>query len=187
LVTETSTRITGLAGMLDQSFPGAVLSCPLVIDQWGIGLESGIYEHSVAYLLPFCYPQTKNGSRGEKTGPKQMAKWQPGESGNPKGRPPKRAFDEYLKQALTSKRGEKAKLLVDRLIVKATTGNVAALKLVCERVGGKPKTAEQVAPGNSEAVTLDQVRQKLAELLSNPDVRRTLQTMLGSSGAETIQ
>jgi len=115
-----------------------------------------------------------------------MAKWQPGESGNLKGRPPKRLFDEHLKQALTAKRSEKAKMLVDKLIVKASTGNVAALKLVCERVGGKPKPPETVPAGN-EAVTLDQVRQKLAELLSNPDVRRTLQTMLGSSGAETIQ
>ena len=116
-----------------------------------------------------------------------MAKFQPGESGNPKGRPPKRLFDEHLKQALTAKRSEKAKLLVDKLIVKASTGNVAALKLVCERVGGKPKPSEAVQAGASEAVTLDQVRQKLAELLSNPDVRRTLQTMLGSSGTETIQ
>jgi hypothetical protein len=110
--------------------------------------------------------------------------FQPGQSGNPKGRRPKRLFDDRLREALASKRGDKAKLLVDKLIAKASPGNVAALKLVCERVGGKPKQAEQVAAG-SEAVTLDQVRQQLAALLSNPDVRRNLEKLMSSS--ETIQ
>ena len=112
-----------------------------------------------------------------------MAKWQPGESGNLKGRPPKRAFDEYLKQALTSKRGDKAKMLVDRLIAKASTGNVAALKLVCERVGGKPKPSEPVVPANSEATSLQQVREQLAALLAHPEVRRNLEKLMQSTEA----
>jgi hypothetical protein len=110
-----------------------------------------------------------------------MAKWEPGESGNPKGRPPKRLFDERLREALSSKRGDKAKLLVEKLIAKAATGNVAALKLVCERVGGKPKPAEVPAASGDTAATLEQVRAKLAELLSKPEVRRNLQAMLSSS------
>jgi hypothetical protein len=113
--------------------------------------------------------------------------FQPGQSGNPKGRRPKRLFDDRLREALASKRGDKAKMLVDRLIAKASTGNVAALKLVCERVGGKPKPAEQIAAGGNEAVTLEQVRQQLAALLAQPEVRRSLQNMLGSSNSEVVQ
>ena len=110
-----------------------------------------------------------------------MAKWQPGESGNLKGRPPKRLFDEHLKQALTAKRSEKAKLLVEKLIAKASTGNVAALKLVCERVGGKPKPSEPVVPANSEATSLQQVREQLAALLAHPEVRRNLEKLMQST------
>lgn len=116
-----------------------------------------------------------------------MARWVPGQSGNPNGRKPKRLFDDCLREALSSRRGDKAKLLVEKLIAKASTGNVAALKLVCERVGGKPKSPEQIAAGSSEAVTLEQVRQQLAALLAQPEVRRSLQNMLGSSSSEVVQ
>jgi len=114
-------------------------------------------------------------------------RWQPGQSGNPKGRRPKRLFDDRLREALASKRGDKAKLLVEKLIAKAATGNVAALKLVCERVGGKPKPAEVPAASGDSASTLEQVREKLAELLSKPEVRRNLQAMLSEQKTETIQ
>ncbi|HKD64598.1 MAG TPA: DUF5681 domain-containing protein [Candidatus Acidoferrales bacterium] len=108
-------------------------------------------------------------------------RFQLGVSGNPKGRPPKRLFDEHLKQALTAKRCEKAKLLAQKLIERGAAGNVGALKLICERVGGKPKTAEQVATPANEVQTLEQVRAKLAQLLADPSVRRNLQAMLSSS------
>jgi hypothetical protein len=107
--------------------------------------------------------------------------FQPGQSGNPKGRRPKRLFDDRLREALASKRGDKAKMLVDRLIAKASTGNVAALKLVCERVGGKPKPSEPVVPPNSEATSLQQVRQQLAALLAHPEVRRNLEKLMQST------
>ncbi len=114
-----------------------------------------------------------------------MARWQPGESGNPRGRKPKRLFDDRLREALSSKRGDKAKLLVEKLIAKAATGNVAALKLVCERVGGKPKQTDQAAVG-SESQSLEQVRMQLAALLANPDVRRNLEKLMQSE-SEIVQ
>lgn len=142
-------------------------------------------------VLPPCYQWTPGAaSRGQnksQAGGEGMARFQPGQSGNPKGRPPKRLFDDRLREALASKRGDKARMLVEKLIAKAATGNVAALKLVCERVGGKPKSPEQIAAGSNEAVTLEQVRQQLAALLSQPEVRRSLQNMLGSTSSEVVQ
>lgn len=114
-------------------------------------------------------------------------RFQPGQSGNPNGRPPRRLFDERLREALATKRGEKAKVLVEKLISKAATGNVAALKLVCERVGGKPKAADTTASTGNETLTLEQVRQRLAELLSRPEVRQGLLAMLETPKDAAVQ
>jgi hypothetical protein len=70
------------------------------------------------------------------------------------------------------------------LIGEAIQGNVPALKLICERVGGKPKSAEEIAANNGEAMTLEQVRGKLAELLSRPEVRRSLESLLSNPEAK---
>ena len=113
-----------------------------------------------------------------------MALWKKGESGNLKGRPRKRLFDDYLREALAAKRGAAAKRLVERLIGEAALGNVQAMKLVCERIGGKPRTAEDAAVVNGDELTLSQVRTKLAELLSRPEVKRNLQSLLAGSDAE---
>lgn len=115
-----------------------------------------------------------------------MGRWIKGQSGNPAGRKRKRLFDDYLKEALSAKRGAAARALVQRLIGEAIKGNVPALKLVAERIGGKPKSAEEIAGAkNPEAMTLDEVRRRLAELLSRPEVRRSLETMLTESKPQT--
>lgn len=112
--------------------------------------------------------------------------WKPGESGNPKGRKPRRVFDDHLREALTTKRGERAKALVERMLGKAMSGNVAAMKLVCERIGGKPKTVEPVN-ASSDSRSLEQVRQQLAVLLSHPEVKRNLESLMKAPETETIQ
>jgi hypothetical protein len=111
--------------------------------------------------------------------------WQPGQSGNPKGRRPRRVFDDHLREALATKRGERAKALVERMLGKAMSGNVAAMKLICERIGGKPKPVEPVVA--TENQTLEQVRQQLAVLLAHPEVRRNLETLMKPAETETIQ
>jgi HPt (histidine-containing phosphotransfer) domain-containing protein len=112
--------------------------------------------------------------------------WKKGQSGNPAGRKRKRGLDDYLREALSAKRGATAKRLVERLIGEAATGNVQALKLVCERIGGKPKNPADAAVANGDELSLEQVRAKLAELLSRPEVKRNLQAMLaGSDEVET--
>jgi hypothetical protein len=109
-------------------------------------------------------------------------RWTKGQSGNPRGRSKRRRlFDDYLRQALSAKRGEAAKRLVERLVGEAAKGNVQALKLVCERIGGKPRSAEDAAITNGDELTLEQVRAKLAALLSRPEVKRNLQSLLAGS------
>jgi len=102
--------------------------------------------------------------------------FKPGQSGNPKGRTPRRGFDDFLKENLLGNKGQRAKALVERLIGKAMTGDVQAAKLICERLGGKPKT-ELVAVSN-DTQTLEQVRQQLAVLLAHPEVRKNVETLM---------
>jgi len=112
--------------------------------------------------------------------------WKPGQSGNPKGRPKKRFIDDYLRERLAAKRGTAARALVERLIAAGLNGDVSAHKLIYERTCGRPKTAEEIAIGNNpEAMTLEQVRRRLAELLLLPEVRAQLQALLTAAKPET--
>jgi len=72
--------------------------------------------------------------------------WKPGQSGNPKGRPPKKeCLTSLLKEALENqcptdkKKRTWAEVLTDQLLIKAAKGDMVAQRLVWEYVEGKPK------------------------------------------------
>lgn len=123
-----------------------------------------------------------------KTIPKQkeLTMFKKGQSGNPAGRRRKRVVDDYLKAAVLAKGGAAAKAIAQRVIGEALKGDIPAAKLIYERIGGKPRSAEEMAAQNGDELTLAQVRAKLAELLACPEVRRNLQAMLIESTGETV-
>ncbi len=108
-----------------------------------------------------------------------MARWKQGQCGNPQGRPKRKLFDQDLRTALKANRGQRSKELVAALIDKAKGGDVAALKLIAERVSGKPKPAELPSSAiPEEKLTREQIQQRLAELLSRPEVKDTIERIL---------
>ncbi len=105
----------------------------------------------------------------------------PGVSGNPKGRPKRRLFDESLKSVLAVKNGRQAKALAARLVEEALKGNIQALRLVAERVGGRVPSPVEAAVNDGETpqqLTREQTRAKLLELLRSPELRALVDASL---------
>lgn len=75
--------------------------------------------------------------------------FQPGQSGNPTGRPKERPFRDALMIALkedeeetTPTRGTKLRAVANRLVKEAISGDVAAAKEIADRVDGKVPQAQ---------------------------------------------
>lgn len=113
-----------------------------------------------------------------------MAKFQKGISGNPTGRKPGgKEFDDILRRQLNRGSGRQAKALAQALIDLALSkrpGCVAALKLIVERVGGRPapKPPEPPKPPQDEPLTPEQVDSRLAELFARPELKQRIQALL---------
>jgi hypothetical protein len=75
--------------------------------------------------------------------------WKPGQSGNPKGRPP----EEDSMTAVLRTRVNKQEI-ADKLIEKAKEGNVAALKYVYDRLDGMPRQSVEVTGDKEKPVPL---------------------------------
>jgi len=74
-------------------------------------------------------------------------RWKPGQSGNPKGRPPKReCITSLLKEAMNSPKQKRtwAEVINERLLAMAVEGDLSAMKLIFEYVAGKPKQSEEM-------------------------------------------
>ena len=74
--------------------------------------------------------------------PPAHGKWKPGQSGNPKGRPPTKLYKEALNAALRklSESGdpaETAEQIAAAHIVRAKSGDIAAIKEFADRMDGK--------------------------------------------------
>ena len=65
--------------------------------------------------------------------------FQPGQSGNPSGRPKSKPFADALKAALKAAGDDSETLesVANALVVKARTGDVAAIKEIADRLDGK--------------------------------------------------
>ena len=74
-------------------------------------------------------------------------KWKPGQSGNPKGRPKKRPFADKVEELL-EKNPEMLEGIALQALSKAQSGDQQALKLVSERLDGKP--AQQLIHSGDE-------------------------------------
>ena len=75
--------------------------------------------------------------------PPAHGKWKPGQSGNPKGRPPSKLYKDALQAALRklSDTGENPEQIAEEIatahIVRAKAGDIAAIKEFADRMDGK--------------------------------------------------
>ena len=79
-----------------------------------------------------------------------------GQSGNPKGRPPKLPkLDELLATVMTEERNglSAAEAVLRSLLAKATKGDVRAAELLLDRTFGKLRTDVDVTSGGDKIVT----------------------------------
>ena len=107
-------------------------------------------------------------------------RWQPGQSGNPKGRKPGTGEVARLRETIRARVPE----LIDRLIEAALDGDTQAAKLLIERVIPAAKPAELPAPVEIDGETLgDQGRAILGAVAGGrlaPGQGAQLMTALGA-------
>jgi Family of unknown function (DUF5681) len=93
-------------------------------------------------------------------------RFQPGRSGNPKGRPPRRSLIEILKAELAKIDGPHGETngeqMIHRLVQHAIHGNIRAAQLVLEYAEGKPEQPVRMVE--------DQIKRGAVELNLDPKV-----------------
>jgi hypothetical protein len=100
--------------------------------------------------------------------PQNLKPFQPGQSGNPGGRPKSAAMSQALRAALELPPGEKcqpqteAEAIAESLIRQAKRGSVKAAVLICDRTEGRPR--QQIEISNSfDRESDDEILAKLLE------------------------
>lgn len=68
-----------------------------------------------------------------------MPQWQPGQSGNPNGRPKSKPFREALRRAIAAAGDDRDVLkdVADSLVAEALSGDVQAIRELADRLDGK--------------------------------------------------
>jgi predicted transcriptional regulator len=77
--------------------------------------------------------------------PPVETRWKPGQSGNPKGRPKSITLSEAYRKMLSQvdetdpERRTRAEVLAEQMYIKASSGDVSALREIADRVEGKAR------------------------------------------------
>ena len=107
-----------------------------------------------------------------------------GVSGNPGGRKRKPMVDRMLEELLTADDSAKAKQIAEKLISSAMHGSLAAAKIIVERTEGKPARNSADGQEKGAQLTREQVQNRLAELLSAPELKESVAKILFSQQPE---
>jgi len=111
-----------------------------------------------------------------------MAKFKPGQSGNPRGRPPGRSTAQGLRERLAERAGEVLAVVLDA----ALSGDLMAARLVLERVvpALRPQASPVELPALAAAGTLTEKADAVLAAVGAgeiaPDVGAQLLTALGT-------
>lgn len=118
-----------------------------------------------------------------------MARWVAGQSGNIHGRPKRKTVEDELRYRLERFKGRDRKAIIEALIDCAKQKRPWALKLVVDVDLIRVRTnsaAASLAP--VEELTTDERLARLEALLTNPEVRGSLQALLGKlQESEVVQ
>jgi hypothetical protein len=114
-----------------------------------------------------------------------------GQSGNPAGRRPgsKSHVSRELEKIVRAGGGKVARQIAQKLTDLALDGNTQAAKLLLDRLEGRVSSAEELAKlaGNQqEQLSPEQRRQKLLEVLRQPELRGLIEEVV-KPRSETIQ
>lgn len=94
--------------------------------------------------------------RGNRIGPR----FRPGQSGNPKGRPPERPLTASLREALDANDGELIETLARVAVDKAEGGDFRYFKEIMDRVDGKVTNRLDVSASGMSAADLSGLTQE---------------------------
>ncbi len=108
------------------------------------------------------------------------SRWKPGQSGNPKGRPPSSVKTAELRTAL----GQAVPKILVKMTELALNGDVSAARLIMERCIPALKAVEQIKPIDLPDGTLTNQGRAVMALIANgeiaPDTGSQLITALGT-------
>lgn len=112
-----------------------------------------------------------------------MAKFQKGVSGNPAGRKPgsKSHVSRELEKIMKAGGGKVAKQIAEKLTAMTLEGNTQAAKLLLDRLEGRVSTPEELsklAGANEAKLTPEQYRQKLLDMLRQPELRGLIEEVV---------